>query len=133
MLADPFAPVRLPSISAERSPRRIKVALGATLVMVFLATTVAINLLGGGVHESHAADAVVETPAAPVLPPTDIPVAMPTAFAPAANVVQHSQPRPEAPQPEVAPEADPQVAASTTPIADPSSFGSEAYEPIYSN
>ena len=135
MLADPFAPVRLPSMSAERSPWRIKIALGATIVVVFLATTVAINLLGGGVHESHAAVAAVaeaELPAAPALPPTDAPVAMPTAFAPAAKGVQHSQPRPETPQPEVEP-ADPQVAASTTPIADPSSFGSEAYEPIYSN
>lgn len=131
MLADPFAPVQLPSFSAQRSPRRFKFALGATIVVVFLATTVAINLLGGGVHESHAAVpavAEVETPSAPVLPP----VAMPTAFAPTPKAVQRSQPRPQAPQPEVEPE-DPQVAASATPVADPSTFGSEAYEPIYSN
>jgi hypothetical protein len=28
---------------------------------------------------------------------------------------------------------DPQMAASNSPVAEPSTFGSEAYEPIYSN
>jgi hypothetical protein len=38
-----------------------------------------------------------------------------------------------APSEEEEPE-NPQIAASTAPaMADPSSFGSEAYEPIYSN
>ena len=110
-------------------------ALGATIAVVFLATTVAINLLGGGAHESHAAVAAVtevETPAAPASLPSTMPPGMPAAFAPTTKVVQHSQPRPEAPEPEEA-AADPQVAASATPVADPSTFGSEAYEPIYSN
>ena len=65
MVADPFAPASLPFIIAERSPRRGRIVLGATVAVVFLATTFAISLLGGGMHESHAAPAVASEEAAP--------------------------------------------------------------------
>jgi hypothetical protein len=53
---------------------------------------------------------------------------MSPAFTPTPRVAQRVEPTPD---PEPAPQ---QVAASAAPaVADPSSFGSEAYEPIYSN
>lgn len=134
MVADPFAPVRLPSIIAERSPRRARMVLGATVAAVFLVTTFAISLLGGGVHESRAAPAVVseEAAPAPVSAPTAAPVGLTPAFTPAPKVPQHARPKPEPTEPDETP-ADSRVAASATPVADPSTFGSEAYEAIYSN
>ena len=130
MVADPFAPAHLPSIIAERSPRRARMVLGATVAAVFLGTTFVISLLGGGVHESLAAPAVVSEEAAPA-PVTAPPVGLKPAFTPAPKV-PHAPPKPEPTEPDVTP-ADSRVAASATPIADPSTFGSEAYEAIYSN
>jgi hypothetical protein len=47
-------------------------------------------------------------------------------------VAQRAEPKPDSTKADVV-ALDPQMAASSTPIADPSTFGSEAYEPIYSN
>jgi DNA-binding NarL/FixJ family response regulator len=134
MVADPFAPASLPFITAERSPRRARIVFGATVAAVFLATTFAISLLGGGVHESQAAPAVAseEVAPAPVTAPTVAPVGLTPAFTPAPKVPQHAPPKPEPTEPDVEP-TDSRVAASATPVADPSTFGSEAYEAIYSN
>jgi len=47
-------------------------------------------------------------------------------------VEQRAELRPGATEVDVG-DQDPKMAASTAPIADPTSFGSEAYEAIYSN
>lgn len=132
---DPFAPAQLPLIRAERSPGRTRIALGATVLAVFLATTFAISLLGGGVHESRAAAPAIPTVGSSLAPMMAPPPAVPVGLTPSLNhpskVAQPTQPTPEVVESDVAP-GEPRVAASATPIADPSTFGSEAYEPIYS-
>jgi ActR/RegA family two-component response regulator len=66
-------------------------------------------------------------------PPRNLTPAGPTPWVhPAQSVAQRAEPKADSTTPdEVAPHA--QMAASSTPIADPSTFGSEAYESIYSN
>jgi hypothetical protein len=111
----------------RRGPARTKLVLGATVAVVFLVTTLTLNLLDSSVHITHAsAPAPVAQQPRPPEPP--LPVAMTPAFTPTPHVAQRVEPKPD---PEPGPQ---QVAASAAPaVADPSSFGSEAYEPIYSN
>jgi hypothetical protein len=116
---------------------RTKVALGATIVLVFLGTAVTLNRLDASAHVSHAPvpsyTAALETPAAAASPQTETSVAFTPPFQPAPSIppqpVQQTQ---DVPESNVVP-ADTQVAASAPPRADPSTFGSEAYEPIYVN
>jgi len=114
---------------------RAKVVLGATIAAVFVATTLTLNLLDGGVHITRASTPSPETarPAAYTPPPPDPTPALAPAFQPAPQVARRVEPKPAPTQSDVGP-TDPQMAAAgNTPVADPSSFGSEAYEPIYSN
>jgi len=94
---------------------------------VFLVTTVTLNLNDASVHVTHASTPrpVVELPAPPAR--NETPVAMTTAFRPDPSVARRVEPKPAVER------AAPQVAASTPRMADPASFSSEAYEPIYSD
>lgn len=131
-----LAPAPLHPMSAERRPLRTKVVLGATVVAVFLVTTLTMNLLDVSVHVSHASApaslARIEPPAVTETPPAATPAGLAPAFSPATRVAQHTPPKPDVAEPDVTP-ADSRVAATTTPIADPSTFGSEAYEVVYTN
>jgi len=118
----------------DTAPKRTRVLLGAAIVAVFLVTILTVNLLGGSAHVTRAAVASPEIarldiPASPWKP---TPAAVEPAFRPVQSVVQRAEPIPSATDPDADPR-DPQMAASTAPVADPSTFGSEAYEPIYSN
>jgi hypothetical protein len=108
-------------------PIRSKIVLAATSVVVFLVTTVTLNLNDASVHVTHASTprAVVELPAPPAR--NETPVAMTTAFHPDPSVMRRVEPKPAVER------AAPQIAASTPRMADPASFSSEAYEPIYSD
>ena len=108
-------------------PIRSKIVLAATSVVVFLVTTVTLNLNDASVHVTHASTPrpVVELPAPPAR--NETPVAMTTAFRPDPSVTRRVEPKPAVER------AAPQVAASTPRMADPASFSSEAYEPIYSD
>jgi DNA-binding NarL/FixJ family response regulator len=118
----------------DTAPKRTRVLLGAAAVAVFLVTILTANLLGGSAHVTRAAVASPEIArldiAAPPLKPT--PAAVEPGFRPVQGVVQRAAPIPGATDPDADPR-DPQMTASTAPVADPSTFGSEAYEPIYSN
>ena len=121
----------------QRSPIRTKVVLGATVVAVFLVTTVTMNLLDASVHVSHASApaSMVETeppPSVPETPPAAAPAELTPESSRPAREAPHSLPKPDATEPQVA-STDSRVAASTTPVADPSTFGSEAYEVVYTN
>jgi hypothetical protein len=115
---------------ARRAPMRTKVALGATVVVVFI-VTLTLNMVDTGVHVTHAAPRPeLERPAISISPQSSTPVDLPHAFRPVPSVAQRVEPRPAATDGEP---VNPQIAASTAPVADPSTFGSEAYEPVYSN
>lgn len=131
-----LAPAPLHAMNAQRSPLRTKLVLGATVVAVFVVTTLTMNLLDVSVHVSHAAApasmARIEPPAETQAPPAATPAGLAPAFSPATRVAQGAAPKPDAAEPNVD-LADSRVAATTTPVADPSTFGSEAYEVIYTN
>jgi len=113
---------------------RAKVVLGATIAAVFVATTLTLNLLDGGVHITRAStpDPEINRPAVYTpRPPEPTPSAVTPAFRPVPQVAHRVAPKPVATQSDTDP-TDPQMAAAT-PVADPSTFGSEAYEAIYSN
>ena len=118
----------------DTAPKRTRVLLGAAIAAVFLVTILTVNLLGGSAHVTRAAVASPETArldiAAPAWKPT--PAAVEPAFRPVQSGVRRAEPIPSAIDPDADP-PDPQMTASTAPVADPSTFGSEAYEPIYSN
>jgi len=61
-----------------------------------------------------------------------LPVDLPPPSRPAPSTAPRVAPKPVAVNPDVE-STDPQGTAGSTPVADPSSFGSEAYEPIYSD
>lgn len=119
---------------AATAPRRTKVVLGATIVAVFLVTTLTLNLFDANTHVTRASAPrrEIAPPDISPPPPSSTPAGLTAAFRPTQSVAQRAEPKPDATKPDVEPE-DPQMAASTAPIADPSTFGSEAYEPIYSN
>lgn len=125
--------------SFPRYPMHTKLAVGATVVVVFLVTTLALYLFDARGHVSRAS-----TPRPPVARaaiakplPDPGPVLTP-AFAPTPSVAHRvepagprGQPKPVVAEPDDEPD-NPQIAASTSgPVADPSTFGSEAYEAIY--
>jgi hypothetical protein len=130
-------PLQPAPLLRQRSPIRTKVVLGATVVAVFLVTTLTMNLLDASVHVSHAAApasvvGIEPPPAVPDTPPAAAPVELTPGSSHPAREAQHPVPKPGATEPQVA-TADSRVAASTTPVADPSTFGSEAYEVVYTN
>jgi hypothetical protein len=108
--------------------------VGATTIVTFLMTTLTLNLVDAGAHVTHASASRPETEQPEVSTATRIsrPVSSTPLSRPAPSVAQRVAPRTPATKPHVKP-TTPQIAASTPPVADPSSFGSEAYEPIYSN
>jgi hypothetical protein len=113
---------------------RTKVVLGATIAAVFLVTTLTRNLFDANAYVTRdsAPRPEIAQPDIPASPLNSDPAGLTHAFRPAPSAARRAEPRPDATQSDVEP-ADPQMAASTVPIADPSTFGSEAYEPIYSN
>lgn len=121
---------------ARRSPVRTKVVLGASIAALFLATTLILNLMDSSVHvtQASASRPEIKRSDTPALPPSPAPISFPQ---PVQAAAQRLSPKPDAVKPDLKPDVepiDPQVAASATPpIADPSTFSSEAYEPIYSN
>jgi len=137
------APARLPSQSrapqhAVRSrraanrpidhqpvyPTRSKVVLAATSVVVFLVTTLTLNLNDASVHVTRAS---IPATKIDLPPPPEPPAALAPAFRPEPTVARRVEPKPA---------MDPvgeQVTANNTPTADPSTFGHEAYEVIYDN
>jgi ActR/RegA family two-component response regulator len=113
--------------------KRATVFLGATIVVVLLVTTLTFSLFYASAARSSNAQATrtaVDGFSAPHFyierhdisePPRNSTPGRPT---PSVNPTR-SGAQPAAP--------DPQMVAGSTPIADPSTFGSEASEPIYSN
>jgi ActR/RegA family two-component response regulator len=122
--------------SADATPKRSMVLLGATIVAVFLVATLALNRFDGAAEHSSSAQT---TPTSSIgeQPVISAPPQNPTAASPmpsvrpVQSVAQRAKPKPD-PEPELG-DPDSQMAASNTPIADPSTFSSEAYEPIYPN
>jgi hypothetical protein len=121
---------------ADAPPKRSMVLLGTTIVAVFLVATVVLNRFDTAAGPSSNAPAtrtssIGEEPVISALPQNSAPFSPTPSFSPARSVAQRVEPQPDSTEPDAG-ESDPQMAAST-PIADPSTFGSEAYEPIYSN
>jgi DNA-binding NarL/FixJ family response regulator len=134
-LATAARPRYKPQLTATAPMRmRTKVVLGATIVAVFLVATLTRNLFDASAHvtQASAPRPEIAQPDVSAPPVNSTPAGLTPSFRPTQSVAQRAEPRPDATKPDVEP-ADPQMAASTTPIADPSTFGSEAYEPIYSN
>ena len=105
------------------------------MVVVFLVTTVSLNLFFASAASSSSAQATrtsvprleVQQPDISAPPENSTPLVRS-----ARSVARLAEPTPDSTKTDgVA--LDPQMVASSTPIADPSTFGSEAYEPIYSH
>lgn len=92
---------------------------------MFVVTTLALNLNDASVHITRASTPApkLDLPAAPEPPQP----ALASAFRPEPAVAPRVEPKPEGVP------ASRQVTASNVPLADPSSFGHEAYEVIYNN
>lgn len=103
---------------------RSKIVLAAASVVVFLVTTLTLNLNDASVHVTRAS---TPRPKIELRPAPEPPAALAPAFRPEPTVARHVEPKPA-----VEP-AGQQVTASNAPVADPSSFGHEAYEVIYAN
>jgi DNA-binding NarL/FixJ family response regulator len=131
---------------ARTAPKRTMVPLGAAIAVVFLVTTLTVSLFDASAAPSSSAQATrssrvvsfsalrpeIAQPEVSVPPRNSTPAGPTPRIHPAQSVAQRAEPKADSMRPdEVAP--DSQMAASSTPIADPSTFGSEAYEPIYSN
>jgi hypothetical protein len=119
---------------ADTAPMRTKVMFGAMMVAVFLVTILALNLFDASAHVTRASVSHPEMARLDIgAPPWN---SASTGFTPSFRPVQSVAPRAEPTPGVTSPDAEPvgpKVAASSAPIADPSTFGSEAYEPIYSN
>jgi len=118
-----------------KAPVRSKVALGATIAVVFVATALTLNWADTSAHVTRAPapGPTVEQSALAVPPSNPPPVDSKPPFGPTSSVARRVEPKPDPVQSDAEP-TGPQIASSaTTPVADPSSFGSEAYEIIYSN
>jgi hypothetical protein len=108
------------------------------MVVVFLVTTLTLNLFYGVPSSSAQATRTsvprleVEQPDISALPENSTPAGPTPLVRVARSVAQRAEPKPDSTKTEVV-ALDPRMAASSTPIADPSTFGSEAYQPIYSN
>ena len=149
------APPRLPLPKRHRAPsqitavrpaapsRRSRALLAATAVVIVLLTTLTLRQFDAAAQSSNIPTATVSAISTPHPPQPHAP----DSFAPSRNLtppdpkpvveVSRSPARPPAPAPSsdesdtAAPE--PRALPDNTPIADPSTFGSEAAEPIYSN
>jgi hypothetical protein len=133
----PASPRTLRPRLTHAAPKRSMVTLAATIVAVFLVVTLALNRFDAA--DRHSADVRVarassidEQPAVSPPPQDSMPFSPTPSVRPPRSVEQRAEPRPDATEADVG-DQDPKMAASSTPIADPSSFGSEAYEAIYSN
>jgi hypothetical protein len=132
-------PTRKPQL-ADTAPKRTMVQVGVTMVVVFLVTTVSLNLFFAAATASSSAQATrtsvprleVQQPDISAPPENSTPAGPTPLVRPARSVARLAEPTPDSTKADgVA--LEPQMVASSTPIADPSTFGSEAYEPIYSN
>jgi ActR/RegA family two-component response regulator len=134
----PASPRTLRPQLTYAAPKRSMVTLAAAIVALFLVVTLALNRFDAS--DRHSSDARVarassidEQPAISAPPPQDATPFGPTpSVRPPRSVEPGAVPRPNATEADVG-DQDPKMAASSAPIADPSSFGSEAYEAIYSN
>ena len=108
---------------------RSKLVIGATVAVVFLVTKLTLSLADVHVTEVSAVPRPVLQQPDLSAPAPNFPSFSPT---PAPIVQQRPEPKPSEAPPNVE-SAEPQVATNTAPIADPSTFGSEAYEPTSSN
>jgi hypothetical protein len=122
---------------AHAAPKRSVVMLGGAIVALFLVVTLALNRFDA--VDRHSSDVQVartssisEQPAISAPPQNSMPFSPTPSVRPPRSVEQRAEPRTDATDADVG-DMDPKMAASTAPIADPSSFGSEAYEAIYSN
>jgi DNA-binding NarL/FixJ family response regulator len=132
----PASPRTLRPRLTQAAPKRSMVTLAATIVAVFLVVTLALNRFDAA--DRHSADVRVarassidEQPPVSAPPQNSMPFSPTPSVRPPRSVEQRAEPRPDATEADVG-DQDPKMAASSTPIADPSSFGSEAYEAIYS-
>ena len=130
VLARPEA-ARKAGSKASGEPSRFLVFLAATIVVVFLLATLAFR-------QPDSSPQLSDTQATPVTKVSDAPalhsqMAQPDSPAPY-QVSKPASPKPSqvSPRADVA-ESESQVSPASTPIADPSTFGSEAAEPIYAN
>ena len=111
------------------TPMRSKLVIGATVAVVFLVTKLTLSLAEVHVTEVSAVPRPVRQQPDLSAPAPNFPSFSPT---PAPVAQQRPEPKPSEAPPNVE-SAEPQVATNTAPIADPSTFGSEAYEPTSSN
>jgi hypothetical protein len=107
------------------------------MVAVFLVATLAFNRFDAAARPALSAQAmrISRIDPQPVIsaPPQNSMPASPTPLVrPARSVAPRAEPKPDPEGPDVG-DPDAQMAASNTPIADPSTFSSEAYQVIYSN
>jgi DNA-binding NarL/FixJ family response regulator len=127
-------PTRKPQL-ADTAPKRTMVLLGVTMVVVFLVTTLTLNLFFAAAAPSSSAQATrtsvprLEVEQSDTSKPRENSIPL---VRPMRSVARLAEPPPASTRADVVAQ-NPQMAASNTPIADPSTFGSEAYEPIYSN
>jgi DNA-binding NarL/FixJ family response regulator len=125
---------------ADTAPKRTMVQVGVTMAVVFLVTTLTLNLFFGAAAPSSSAEATrssiprleVEQPGISAPPENSTPAGPAPLVRSARSVARRAEPTPDSTKADVV-ALNPQMAASSTPIADPSSFGSEAYQAIYSN
>jgi hypothetical protein len=108
----------------------------AAIVAVFLVALALNRFDATDRHSSYAqvarASSIDEQRAVSAPPQDSMPFSPTPSVRPQRSVEQRAEPRSDATGADVG-DVDPKMAASTAPIADPSSFGSEAYEAIYSN
>jgi DNA-binding NarL/FixJ family response regulator len=111
-------------VAGTQYPMRSKLVLAAASVVVFVVTTLTLNMNDASVHVTRAATPrpSVEAPPAP-----EPPAPLAPAFRPEPTVARRVEPPPAVDPP------NRQVTASNAPIADPSTFGHEAYEVVYDN
>jgi DNA-binding NarL/FixJ family response regulator len=128
---------------ADGAPKRTTVFLGATMVAVFLVSTLTIRFFDAAdarssdVHATSIRSADfpaphVETEQTDISAPSgnSTPAPSTPSVPRVRNAMVTAVPKPDSTNSGVLAE-DPQLAASSTPIADPSTFGTEAAEPIY--
>lgn len=132
---------RVPATRRSHGPRVAHAAPKRSRVMLRAAAIVAVSLVALALNrfdatDRHSSDAQVaridEQPAVSAPPQDSMPFSPTPSVRPQRSVEQRAEPRSDATGADVG-DVDPKMAASAAPIADPSSFGSEAYEAIYSN
>jgi hypothetical protein len=130
----------------QTAPKRTMVSLGAAIAVVFLVTTLTLRLFDASAAPSSSAQATrtsrvgsvsaarleIEQPDISAPPRNSTPAGPMPRVHPARSEAQRAEPRADSTTPNVVAPSS-QMAATSTPIADPSTFGSEAYEAIYSN